>query len=58
MHPGGVAESNVKVDDLILEVNEKDTRMDTFVKLLPKDKTAPIQLRMQRQVERRDRRGG
>jgi hypothetical protein len=39
------------VGDWILEVNGKDCRMDTFVKLLPKDTTAPIQLRIQRRVE-------
>ncbi len=41
----------MKVGDRILEVNGKDTGLEAFAKLLPKDKSVPLKLRLVRMVE-------
>ena len=52
VNPGGAAEKEgMLVNDVVTEVNGKDTSMDSFGSLLPKDKSAPIKLRIMRFVK-------
>ena len=49
---GGVAatEGTIRVGDMVTEVNGKDTGVNGFACLLPKDKNAPIKLRLMRLI--------
>ena len=52
VHAGGLAaRAGLLVDDRIVEVNSKDTGIETFASLLPKDETRPIRLKIVRMVE-------
>ena len=54
VHKNGAGEAaGLEIGDLITEVNGKDTHLDTFGSLLPKDKTKPIKLRVVRLFEAR-----
>ena len=53
VHPGGAAakEGTIKVGDVVTEVNGKDTVLNTFASLIPKDTKSPLKIRLQRFVE-------
>jgi len=52
VHKNGAGEAaGLEIGDLITEVNGKDTHLDSFGSLLPKDKTKPIKLRVVRLFE-------
>ena len=52
VHAGGAAaEAGILIGDVVMEVNGKDTSMDSFGSLLPKDKSTPIKLRLLRYVK-------
>lgn len=48
VHEGGAAatEGSIKVGDIVVEVNGKDTGLNTFAKLIPADKEKPIKMRL------------
>merc|ERR1719491_2513432 len=51
VHKGGLgAKEGMKVGDMITEVNGKDTHIESFGSLLPKDKTKPIKIKVTRMV--------
>ena len=45
------AKEGLKIGDIITEVNGKDTHIESFGSLLPKDKTKPIKIKVTRMVE-------
>ena len=52
VHAGGLAASaGLQVDDRIIEVNAKDTGVEPFASLLPKDETLPVRLKIVRMLE-------
>ena len=52
VHKGQLgAKEGLKIGDIITEVNGKDTHIESFGSLLPKDKTKPIKIKVTRMVE-------
>merc|ERR1719469_1174506 len=51
VHKGGLgAKEGMKVGDMVTEVNGKDTHIESFASLLPKDKAKPIKIKVTRMV--------